>query len=275
MNRFLGSGLLARRTPMVRLVRNRIAASLVSIPGAVAILLAIPGVSSADVGMTVSGQVADKNGKPQQGYVVSYACTRSASDETSVGGGLSTVTGADGSFEIQDVPPGECGFSTFHAPGTHMGELVDPCYFDEEPCGGPTQATLTIRPGVDVHGLLLKSPVPLPPEVSVSASVVDASGQVVGGYAVIAQCGSSECHTPGARCFNQRLKEEPDGTFSSWLPTGFCRLRACLLDASDECADDWVGEQQGPCLAGEPCADISVTAPGPVDVTLRRGAAQP
>jgi uncharacterized membrane protein len=232
--------------------------------------------SATPAGTTVSGQVTNKNGEPQQGYVVGYSCKRSAEDATSIGGGLSTVTGADGRFEIVNVPAGECLFVAM--PGLKRGGRFDPCAFDEDACGGPTQVTLTIRPGVNVRDLSLKSPLPIAPDVPVSVTVVDAAGQGLNGYAVIAQCGSSDCHAPGAACFSRWLWTKPGGaagTFDDSLPAGFCRLRACQLDASNECPEDWVGRQEGPCLAGEPCADVTVTLPGPVDVTLRRGATQP
>jgi hypothetical protein len=274
VNRYLHSVLLVRRSPMARLLRDRIAASLVSIPGAIAMLSTIPAVS-AGVGMTVSGQISNKSGEPQQGYVVMYTCHRSAKDETKVGSGISEATGADGKFEILNVPAGECMFSAFPQHGTLKGGRVNPCWAGEDLCGGPTTVTLTIRPGANVHDLLLKSPVPVPPQVPVSVRVVDEAGEVLSGYAVIALFGSSDCEAPGARCFVRRLWTKPDGTSDGSLPAGFCRLWACQLNASNECPDDWVGHQEGPCVAGEPCASITLTAPGPVDVTLRRGTAQP
>ena len=263
----------------MRMLRRRTAASLFGlllISGSIAAVPAIPVVSWAGAGMTVSGRISNKNDEPQKGYVVNYACTRSASDDTSVGGGSSAVTGADGKFEIVNVPAGDCTFSAFPAPGTMKdSDRVGTCELSREACGGPTRVTLTIRPGVNVHDLLLKSPVPAPPAVSLRVKLVDEAGQSLSGYAVIAQCGSSDCHAPGATCGSTRLWTNQDGRFDTELPPGFCRLRACQLDASDECPDDWVGYQLGPCVAGEPCADVTVTPPGPVDVTLRRGAARP
>ena len=95
----------------MRMLRRRTAASLFGlllISGSIAAVPAIPVVSWAGAGMTVSGRISNKNDEPQKGYVVNYACTRSASDDTSVGGGSSAVTGADGKFEIVNVPAGDC-----------------------------------------------------------------------------------------------------------------------------------------------------------------------
>ena len=127
MNRFLGSVLVARRSPMGRPPRNRIVASLVSIAGACALLSTIPPVSAEGVGMTVSGRISNKSGDPQQGYTVFYSCRRSATDETRVGAGASTVTGSNGEFEIVNVPSGECTFVTMPPPGAKGGHF--------KPCG--------------------------------------------------------------------------------------------------------------------------------------------
>ncbi len=255
---------------------------------AVATLLSTPAIvfaeeaakSTATLGMTVSGQVTNKEGGPQPGIGINWRCTRSASDETEIGGGLSAPTGPDGRFTILNVPAGECMFLA-EIPAGDNG-YSNPCKFDSEACGGPTRAHLTIVSGVNVHDLQLEAPVRVPDPGVVVGKVVDEAGNGIagtgiGGTAVIARCGFGDCAVPGVACGTHRSNVEPDGTFTSEEGVGLtCRLWACVLDAADLCREGSLLTDPGPCPAGESCAFVTVTVPPvPVRVTLRRGAAQP
>lgn len=262
--------------------------------------IAGPVLSATELGMMVSGQITDKDGRPQPGIRVGFTCARSATDDTDVVGGHSTPTGADGKFQIVGVPAGEC-FLLALPPWRSS-----PCTVAK--CGGNSYLTLTIQPGINVEGVVLKGPIRLEPEAEgvVSGQVVDQSGAILPGYGVIADCGSRDCPASGSNC--QRLRiDDGDGAFETRLPVGFCRLRACPLVAArlderlgaaamgelhamareapdfDErlrqattCPADWPGWKKGPCEAGEPCAEIEVSAAAAVTgLRLHVGADQP
>jgi len=194
----------------------------------------------------------------------------SADDKTSIGV-VSPPTGPDGKFQIVDVPAGECWFGALPESGR-----VRICLPGDPSCGGPTSAIMTIRQGVNVHNVALKTPCASSPSRwdGIRASR-DARGVGLSEYIVYADCGT-DCSTTGPDCHSLGgIVTGPDGRFQDRLPVGPCRVRACPLDSSGEYGECMVKKIGGPCAAGEPCADVTVSATSPItDLTLRLGASR-
>jgi hypothetical protein len=192
-------------------------------------------------GVTVAGQVISKDGRPQGGLRVIFACRTGPKDADRIDG-FSDWSTDDGRFSVSAVPAGDCSFS-----------LVEPWGF----CGPQDVVEVAIRDGVDVRGLALRARGPCgkhPPWVV--GQVTDESGHGLVGYFVYTACGD-KCSTTQEDCtFSAPVPVDSNGNFELFgREAGPCRIRAYARGS----------EADSPAAACDEkdCADVSVRAEGP------------
>lgn len=141
------------------------------------------------IGMTVSGRVELRDGKPAANHRVSAVCD-APSGTYAV---RSKPTGADGTFELHDVPDGACRLGVLLPDGRTCFAADDDDYEGTElPCTGMSKQ-IEVRAGVNVRDVVLIAEV-LDPVVhefrptTLEGTVVNAEGRPLLKHGVAASC---------------------------------------------------------------------------------------
>ena len=159
----------------------------------------------------VTGRVVDRKGAPVAGVPIDLV---PAADVDTIGGGVRRVsawTGADGTFEMRLVPPGEyvLGFSSIR---THDRKLTYPRAFFPGVVSAADAAPVVVAIGQ--HPSL--GPFVMPEAirlVTVNGLVVDADGRPVNGAVVVLRD-----NTEGPNMIGPRFVTGPDGRFTFSVP---------------------------------------------------------